>query len=272
MEVITVHIPYSRGQKFHIYPIGDIHKGSIHCEEHAIENKIQEIRQTPNSYVIGMGDYADCIRKDDKRFDIVGHPDWVKKDNIIESQRQEVVKLFRPVQKQILCLLTGNHEETIHLRDQDNIAKNICSDLGVKYAGYSCYLVLTFDRKSSSESHSVIVHAWHGAGAAQTEGARLMRLMRLVNEFEAHIYLMGHLHAMTQHTPDRITLNPANGRLSSIKLAATITGSWLTAYTQSHEDHEIAPSYAEMKGYKPSRIGCPIIHINPETREFTIES
>jgi len=62
--------------------------------------------------------------------------------------------------------------------------------------------VLRFERENSNERHQLIIHSWHGSGAAQTEGARLNRLIRLVNEIEADIYLMGHLHAMTSHTPD----------------------------------------------------------------------
>ena len=97
-----------------------------------------------------------------------------------------------------------------------------------------------------------------------------MRLMRLVNEVQAHIYLMGHLHGMTQHTPDRLVC--VRGRVKSIKLAATITGSWVKTYMQPTGEQELSPHYGEMKGYKPSRIGCPIINIRPTKDEFTIES
>jgi hypothetical protein len=32
------------------------------------------------------------------------------------------------------------------------------------------------------------------------------------------------------------------------------------------------PSYGEMKGYKPSRIGCPVIDIIPDRKEFIVRS
>ena len=81
---------------------------------------------------------------------------------------------------------------------------------------------------------------------------------------------MGHLHAMTQHIPDRLTCRA--GRVKSMKLGATITGSWLKAYTQPKGGQLLNSSYAEKKGYKPSRIGCPIVHLRPATGVFTIES
>jgi len=269
MEVIERTIIYRRPDRFRIYPIGDIHAGSIHCAENDIKRIIQEIAQQRNTYWLGMGNYADCITKSDKRFQQGGLALWVKPGDIVESQRNWVVELLGPIKNKCLGMLTGNHEEDIHDKHDDDITRHICDDLGVCYGGYAAYINVTFSRNGGS-NRLYQIHAWHGAGSAQTEGARLMRLMRLVNEFQADIYLMGHLHAMTQHTPDRIVCR--RGRLKSIKLAATITGSWLKGYTQPKDGQTIDPTYIEKKGYKPSRIGCPIINIYPEKDEFTIES
>lgn len=269
MLVVEKDIPYSRPDRFKLYPLGDIHLGSLHCAENEIYKQVEVIRKDKNAYWIGMGDYCDSITKNDKRFEMGGLASWVIADDIIESQRKRIVNLLKPIQSKCLGLITGNHEESIHQFHQDDITRHICDDLNVPYLGYSCYVVLKFKRKNSNEVWQVITHAWHGAGAAQTEGSRLNRLMRLVNEIEADIYLMGHLHAMTQHTPDRLTYR--NGRVRSQKLAATITGSWLKAYNQPNEGERECISYAERQGYKPSRIGCPVVHLYPEGREFTIE-
>lgn len=266
MQVKEHSIKYSRPDKFNIYPLGDVHLGSVHSDEDAIERQVEKIKNEENAYWIGMGDYCDSITKNDKRFEMGGLASWVKANDIIESQRKRAVQLFTPIKSKCLGLLTGNHEESLHQANQDDITRHICDDLGVPYLGYSCFLVLKFTRFRSV--WQLIIHAWHGAGAAQTEGARLNRLMRLVNEIEADVYLMGHLHAMTQHTPDRLVFR--NGKVKSEKLAATITGSWLRAYTQMSADNE-AISYAEKKGYKPSRIGCPVVHVEPDHQEFSIE-
>ena len=114
MEVIEHKLEYKMPDEFTIHPLGDIHAGSIHCAEDRIKAEVDKIKGKKNTYWIGMGDYADCIIKDDKRFDIEGLAPWVKKDNIITSQRNYLRKLFWPIRKQCLGLLTGNHEETIH--------------------------------------------------------------------------------------------------------------------------------------------------------------
>jgi predicted phosphodiesterase len=256
MKVIRKVITYNASSRFKLYPIGDIHAGSIHCAEHEISNKIAEIKLDKDAYIIGIGDYADSIVKDDFRFDIDGLAPWVSKSNIVESQRKWIVDLFSPVKEKIVCLLTGNHEEAIHHNFQDDITLNIANDLDVPWAGYAAFIELLFQRENSKERHLVVIHAWHGAGAAQTEGARLNRLMRLVNEVQADVYLMGHLHCITQHTPERLVCK--NGVIRSQKLSAVITGSWLRTYTQGD-----VISYGEKQGYKPTRIGCPVIHIKP---------
>ena len=275
MEVISFSLTHTRPDVFDIYPIGDIHLGSIACVEDELQKTLQAVLHNPKAYMIGMGDMTECITKNDPRFDVGGLADWVVKDNIVESQRQRVVELLKPLadKGKIITLLTGNHEETVHSVWQYDMTRNLCQDLKVSYGGYSCFVVMNFLRgKRTSvqhDTHEYIIHCHHGAGGAQTEGSRTMRLMRLVNDIEAHIYLMGHLHCITTYTPDR--LSHFRGRIKSTNLIATTTGSWLKAYAQPHKGRQLNASYAEQKGYKPNRLGCPVIHINPDKNWFKVE-
>lgn len=251
--------------------------GSINCAEGELEKQVLKIKNDRMGYWIGMGDYADCIIKDDKRFQQGGLAKWVSSDNIAESQRIRVKEVLKPIASKCICLLDGNHELDIRKKFQYNMTWNLCQDLGVPYGGYQCFISLIFRRTTtieepqSGDRHQYIIHAWHGAGAAQTEGARLMRLMRLVNDIEADIYLMGHLHAITAHTPDRLTFR--RGKIKSVRLAAVTTGSWLRGYTESpNKEEPLPPSYIEEKGYKPARIGCPIVKIHPDSDLVIVES
>jgi len=270
MEVIEKQIPHTRPDIFHIYALGDIHAGSINCAEDEIKTKVQEIKERKNAYWVGMGDYADCITEKDYRFEIKGLAPWVSPDNIVESQRAFLKKLFQPIAPKCLAFLTGNHEELIHREHSNDITRNLCGDLNLPYGGYHSFLVLHFARGNTGSRREYKLHLWHGAGSAQTEGARLMRLVRLVNDIEASIYLMGHLHAMTNYTPDRLKCE--KGKVKSTQLIAQMTGSWLKAYMQPEKGQTLNPTYIEKKGYKPSRIGCPIIHINPDKDNISVES
>ena len=278
MQVIIKEIHYSRPDIFSLYPFFDIHYGAAECSENMVSHKINECANLGNfGLAIGGGDWHDCITHNDKRFSMNGLAPWVEKSNIVESQRQHSKDAFKPVteQKQWLGIGTGNHEETIHSLHDNDIIRNLCRDMDVPYAGYQTFYILKFIR-SGVQTHVVKIHCWHGSGAAQTEGARLNRLIRLVNDIEADIYLMGHLHTITTYTPDRLTVR--SGRVRSVRLAAAICGSWLKTYEQPDEGKIRDPSYGEQKGYKPSRIGMPIIkikpdnHNNPKEDQFIIES
>ena len=269
MEVIEHTILNSCSDIFSIYPLGDIHGGSIDCAEDEIKKKVEEVRTNRNAYWIGMGDMVESITKNDKRFEICGLAEWVKPDNIIESQRRWLKDLLKPIAPKCLGFLMGNHEWTILQNNSDDITRNLCYDLKVPYGGYACFITMTFKRKNSNETHRFVIHAWHGSGAAQSEGGQLMRLTKLVNDVKADIYLMGHLHTIDIYTPDRLECR--NGRVVSTRLIAAITGSWLRTYTQPKGIQHLNASYGERKGYKPSRIGCPIIKLSPYKGWFTVE-
>jgi hypothetical protein len=268
VEVVKKVITHTRPDRFDIYGIGDIHAGSIHCSESKIIAKVQEIKENEKAYWIGMGDYADSITSQDKRWDACGIAKWVKKKDIIESQENWLIELFTPIKSKCLGLLTGNHEETVHDKHDSAITEHLCGKLEVPYLSYACFVDLVFDRSGSKKLYQIF--AWHGSGAAQSDGGKLMRLMKLVNEIQADIYLMGHLHDIVIKTPHR--LKCSNGKVKSTPLVAAMTGSWLTAYTQPHTKEEVGISYAEKKGYTPNRIGCPVIHIFPDKEIITVEA
>ena len=225
MEVIVKKIKYARPDVFYLYPFFDAHLGAIESAEKHLRRKVEECaNHGRHGLAIGGGDWHDCITSKDWRWRTNGLAPWVEKRNIVDSQRRRAYEIFSPLKGQLLAIGTGNHEEEIHKRHDDDIIRNVCRDMNVPYAGYSCFIILQFVRAGKT-THNLTIHSWHGAGSAQSEGARLMRLVRLVNDIEADIYLMGHLHAMTSHTPDRLVQR--NGRVRSVKLAATICGSWL---------------------------------------------
>jgi len=278
MEVIEKKIFYNRPDTFYLYPFFDAHLGAIESSEKYLIAKVKECANRGKfGIALGGGDWHDCITSKDFRWRTNGLADWVEKRNIVDSQRRRSKEIFKPLTEegQLIGIGTGNHEEEIHKRHDDDIIRNLCRDMKVPYAGYQTFYILKFIR-ARKQTHEIVIHSWHGSGSAQSEGARLMRLTRLVNEIEADIYLMGHLHAMTSHTPDRLVYR--NGRVRSVKLAATICGSWLKTYNQPDPGEIQDPTYGEEKGYKPSRIGMPVIRItpdnynNPYENEVVIES
>ena len=261
MEIHSVRILYeSRQDIFTIHPLGDIHAGSIFCVEENIKRQVNIIKGDPFALWWGMGDYCEAITPTDKRWDIKAVAPWVEQQNIAESQRQWVRSLFEPIKDKCLGLLIGNHEETIRLRNYQDIQLDLCRDLGVKNLSYSCFLRIYFERESSNSVFTVTCHLEHGSGAAQTEGGKMMRLVKGMAAFDADIYAMAHLHDIKTNTIPYLYLSQKEPlKIKQRVKVGAITGSWFKAYMESPY-----PSYAERHGYTPTVIGCPTFTIIPD--------
>lgn len=267
MEIKEVSIPYKKSNAdFHLYCLGDIHAGTIHCVEKHIIRKVNEIKQSPNTYWIGMGDYAEWITPSDKRFDPAQKSiaDWVEPDNIAHCEVQWLTDLLSPIKDKCIGLLYGNHENSIRVWNHDNVQKNLCDALGVDNLGYSAFVKLRFYREKSNDSHVITGAFTHGSSGAITEGAKLMALMRWMKAMDADIYGYAHIHDYIPKSLSRITSN--DGKIKSKVSIGATTGSWFRTYTKG-----IIASYGEQKTYPPCEIGCAMFLINPNTGSLDVQ-
>lgn len=262
METHLIRIKYRRSDEFHLHPFGDIHGGTIFCVEDKAKDKVKEINNDPYSYWWGMGDYSELIIPNDPRWDVEAIASWVERTNIAESQRKWVVKLFTPIKDKCWGLIEGNHESNIRLRNYQDIQLDICRDLGVKNLGASAFLRVCFERKNSNERHCFDIHVAHGSGSPQTEGGKIMRLVRGMMGFHADIYAMGHIHDIKTDSIAELYMD-SNLNIKERRRVAVITGSWFKAYKEG-----AYASYAERKLYNPTTLGCPMITIRPDSGEI----
>jgi len=273
MEVIERVIEYSRPTKFYFYPLGDIHKGVIHCDEDLFESTVTDIKREPNAIWLGMGDYGDCITPSDfKRWDGRILAPWMKnhEGNIGPTQLDAIDEQISPIWNKCLGLIEGNHEESMRKHNHYDLIEELLKRANkkhkVSYGGADCFVRLNFRRKNSTESHDFIIHARHGEGAARTSGARALAVLRLSQSMvNAHIVLMGHLHGQeSPDIPQRLILK--GGKIRSFETIAVMTGAWVRAYMQG-----VPPCYLERWGSPPSVLGCPRIVIEPDKDKMTLE-
>ena len=260
MEVIEKIIEYRQSDgDWKIYPLGDMHLGTKHCVESDLRKQIAEIKGDPTALWIGVGDYGEFITPKDKRWDAKVTADWLKddQDNIPEAQTDYIEGLLEPIQPQCIGLLEGNHEDAIRRYLHVDVQKNLCKRLKVENLGYSTWVRLRFARENSPERHVVRCVFTHGEGWAVTPGAKMNRLQRFMNAFDARIYGMGHMHDIITHTVPYLELSESNIIRQKERVGA-VTGCWFRTYSQG-----VAASYGERKGYPPTSLGCPVFTINP---------
>ena len=271
MEIKDFLVPYKNSDPaFHLYCLGDIHAGTIHCVEDKIRAKIAQIAKDRNAYWIGMGDYAEFIAPNDRRWDPSQRSiaEWVDTDDIAESEVVWLANLLHPIRKKCVGLLYGNHENTIRTNLYTNAQQHLCDKLGVQNLGYSCFVRFFFRRDKSAESHIIKGAFTHGSGWAITKGAKLNKLRRFMDDFNAHIYGYAHLHDLITDTKPYMDLSIApfgQAKIKEVEAVGAMTGSWFRTYTRG-----IIASYGEQKVYPPTVLGCPMFTINPATGEIDV--
>ncbi len=268
MRVKEVIIPYSRSDTFRIYPLGDAHDGTNHFAEKKFIEKVKEIKSDKRNLWVEMGDSCEFIVPSDPRFDAGVIADWMKKedDNIPTDQVNHYCELVQPIASQCIGKIKGNHEITIHKHSHVNVQKNICDQLKVDDLDYSAFIKFIFRRKGSNETHHYTGFFTHGAGCAITAGAKMLRLQRLMDNFEADIIASGHVHDIITYEKPYLTLDNNNQVKQRVKVGA-MTGCWFRTYTQ-----DVSSSYGEQKNYPPVALGCPVFEINPDKQILKVMS
>lgn len=256
----TIKIPYKSGDTIKLKPVGDIHFGSRHCDVKALKRFLGE--PEPQTYLIGMGDWLDCIIVGDvKRYRKSG--DGSEGEEIVDEQVDSLVDIMRPFAPQIIGIGTGNHEDTITKHCGTNPARRMADLLGVPYLGYSFLLRLMFTLgDGNGGGRTVVVRGHHGfGGGSRTQGADLTKFSKDMAYFDADVFLYGHVHRLQCDTVPRLALR--GDALIAKPKHLCICGTFLKTYSDSTD-----VTYSEAKGYPPVSLGGLEISIKPDSHAW----
>lgn len=251
--------------------MSDIHLGAAGCDIPKLEETINYIKESPNRYWIGVGDYCECINISDPRFDpysIDPRYNIPMLSRLIKTQTSDILSYLTPIKDRCLGLFTGNHEETIRLRYHHDVLYEMAEkwDMRGINVGYDGFIRLRFIRNKSTgspaSSHVFVIYASHGFGSSRTSGPKVNRLENVAHSFDADIIILAHEHKKVIAPPIIKLGLTERGDLVQRKQIAVMSGSFLKSYVQG------ATSYSEKAGYPPSDLGTVKITITPETRDL----
>jgi len=270
----------SRSDQIKLVYFSDLHWMAKACTEKEVMRTRNEIRDDPNTFWIGGGDYGEFIGfGDTKRFDPDAVAEHVRVADLarLGKKTYEAIRdIFEPIKHKCLGLIVGNHEKQYMRRQQqEDLHGWLCTELDVTDLGYSCFMDVVFvrtrkvrkptlraktvsDPNTHSESFRIFCH--HGAGAAQTKGGKINRLTAFMRNFDADIYFMGHIHDQLGCKIQMLTANTACTKIRNRSKIGVVSGSYLKTYAQG------VTSYAEQKGYEPVTLGAAHVVIVPDTR------
>lgn len=277
---------------FKVWGLGDLHLGNKGCAKDKLREDIEAIRQDPNSFWVGLGDYGDYISISDfKRFDAETFDPEILTladiGNLGGAMKDAIGKLLEPIRHKCLGLCMGNHEfKYMTQREQNDMHSRLCESLGVPNLWYSSMFYLRFVRRPSRkpfaprlennwmddheadngdhfDSFKVLVH--HGGGGAATAGGKINMIRRAVALSSADITMVGHLHEALAKPEPLLDLDPSGKKIVERKRMAIMTGSYLKTYATGQA------GYGERALYAPSTIGATWVAINPCARRIKSE-
>ena len=241
-------------------PISDIHLGANGVHKRKFNNLIEWIKNEPNCYVVGLGDYCDCITIKDKRFDIksVDKSFLPYLDNLPMAQLDYLKKALNPIKDKILCLIPGNHEDKMRTEHSIDIMGELKRD-GYQIGDYMTFLRLKFNRE---QFHTTPIVMWlhHGWFSGRKMGGKINQLMDVASTYDADIFLTGHSHDLFGTTLDKISIGSNSHEFIKQKKIFGNTGTFLETTVTS------GGSYSERKAYPVAKIGTLSIDIYPNHR------
>lgn len=218
LEMIVRGVPEAK--EIRVYPVSDIHYGSIACMEKQWYDFCSKIASDPHAYIVLGGDLINNNTRSS-----VGSP---FDDNIRpREQKREMVRFLAPLRDKILCAVSGNHERrSLKDADDDPMYDIMCKlDLEDIYRENTAFLKLGIGKRISAENKARCAYMFavtHGSGGGMYTGASVNRNERfgtMIDGIDALI--VGHAHKGAVTKPSKIVVDARN-EVVSIKPFVTI--------------------------------------------------
>lgn len=225
-----------------LWLMSDIHLGHQDCNIRELQRYIDYIAARDNAYVIGLGDYIECVTS-------AKHPSgnaFLTQEINPNNQVRKIVELLEPIKDRILCLLEGNHEQRITKASQIDITELIADKLGTLYLGYEGFVRLQFSRYKYHD-----LYITHGSSGSQYPESELKRYFDLLGHL-VDIIAIGHNHRLFRYDYpiyDRTKLS-----IDIKKVIGLRTGTFLNF-----------PRYAREKGYRADEVANVILRLDADT-------
>jgi predicted phosphodiesterase len=270
MQLIEQKVP----NDYKVYLLGDTHLGVKAHASKAFSSVLKEIEDTPNAYMVFMGDLVEA-----REF---GHSymDSRSVDNNLLlpiDQYRAFQDKIRPVSKKIITILEGNHDAGAS-RQYGDMVDVICKDLDIPYGTYAS--VITFKDKDKAGSQQFKIYVTHGFGQINSTAGDVIRREGYVQESlkrklknkmaDCVAMFMGHTHKLITAEPrtrlymvsDGNKLHQAYTKKHGNSRYISEDDRWYGNTGSFMKTNVIGSSgYAEKGGYDPVETGYLVMHI-----------
>lgn len=271
MQILSRELPKTHD----LYMAGDIHNGTVFQHEDGVNQLIEAVGSKHSNRLILMGDLAEAITIDDKRYS--RSSENVKIPTPV-LQYKDLVKRFKPIAKQIVVANDGNHDLKIANRYGNCVKDIFCQELNVPHGTYTSKISIT----DSKGKLMYKVFASHGFGSisssltdpAKKEAGMLASLRNrlMYHSSDCAISVMGHTHKLLIRRPasELYLYDDGQDKIKHGYTAHPQVGEYIPPdsrwYVNSGCFYKLyvngITGYAEMKGYTPNELGYAVAQID----------
>lgn len=259
-------LPITKKDGISIFCFGDLQEGSLGFSEQDWEWFIDEFKETPNAWALGLGDYQDWLRPSMRaklQSSISGDTSAKKmlENVLINDQDRFIKKYMLPLEGKCIGLHLGHHD--YELMGGGNLTMRLAGALKAPYLGWtaSTRLSLRFQRQDGTErnhGHSYTIVSTHGSGGGRTAGSDIRSLNEMVNSFICDQVVRGHSCKSISMTPVKrfhIRRQGPAGYDTQVPRMMNV-GGFCESYTDGWNS-----TYAEKAGYMPQPLMWGVIRI-----------
>lgn len=254
MKAIKINLPNMDVAEIHTF--ADLHIGDKFCDKKLISERIEEVKNKANAYVILNGDIVNNATK-------TSVSDSYAEELSPMEQISAFTELFEPVKDKILCITSGNHENRTYNKEGVDITRLCARQLGLeeKYSKTGAVLFVRVGNDKENKYRNTIryvIYATHGSGGGRKEGAKAIRLADMASIVDADIYIHSHTHLP-------MVMKEAFYRTDICQSTIKKTTK-LFVNTSAALDYG---GYGEAFEFKPSSTDTPVIYLNGKKRSYT---
>ena len=218
------------GHDITVIPVADVHLVSPECREQEFMEFIQKVKETPNTYLVLLGDLIDNGTKSS-----VTNP--FRATMPPSQQKREMANILEPVKDRILCILPGNHERRSMKDADDDPVYDIAAKLDIEhlYRENIAFVKIQLGTEDAQDEHSNSKYrpcynlvVTHGAGGGIMTGGSVNRSERfgyVIDGMDALI--VGHTHKPYTTQPGKIVIDPRNNQVTVKPFKVACATSWL---------------------------------------------
>src|SRR5579859_7408919 len=276
MELTHTSATVKASKTLRLYPVGDVHLGATACDINDFRRTVQMVAEDRDARWLGLGDMGDFIMPSDPRWNMDGH-DWKRlgyhkgrptSGNLAVEHVAFIRRELEPIRDKCLGLLDGNHEDAFRKHYFSDPMREIAEAFKVRHLGYTTLIQLDIAKRGRPDNlWTVNIFAKHGATGGGTIGNATNSIQRRAAEWEADVYLKGHVHqyGVTQKVALSYGERDGEPRIAKRDRLFMLTGTYLLGYQIGVQE---TTTYSERKGYPPSEIGGGVILFDLEERRI----